>query len=118
MSRQRESCDQFQGKRYTFDKILEPTVTQSQVYDATAKNIVSGMMVEIFILLSHYFIILVFRCFEWLQWDNLCLRSDLLGKDSHHGGRVEYFVRNLNCQILKVLLFSAVNVCFHISHYT
>ena len=29
-------------RKFTFDKILKPTVTQSQVYDATAKNIVKG----------------------------------------------------------------------------
>ena len=29
-------------RKFTFDKILKPTVTQSQVYEATAKNIVKG----------------------------------------------------------------------------
>ena len=32
-----------QGKLYMFDKVLKPNVTQNQVYDATAKNIVKGM---------------------------------------------------------------------------
>ena len=31
-----------QGKVYMFDKVLKPNVTQTQVYDATAKNIVKG----------------------------------------------------------------------------
>ena len=31
-----------QGKVYMFDKVLKPNVTQTQVYDATAKTIVKG----------------------------------------------------------------------------
>jgi len=31
-------------RKFTFDKILNPTVTQSQVYDATAKNIVKDVL--------------------------------------------------------------------------
>ena len=34
-------------RKFTFDKILKPTVTQSQVYDATAKNIVKGEISQI-----------------------------------------------------------------------
>ena len=30
------------GKTYMFDKVMKPNATQSQVYDATAKNIVRG----------------------------------------------------------------------------
>ena len=33
----------FQGKVYVFDKVLKPNVTQEQVYNAAAKNIVKGM---------------------------------------------------------------------------
>ena len=32
----------FQGKVYVFDKVLKPNVTQEQVYNAAAKNIVKG----------------------------------------------------------------------------
>lgn len=32
----------FQGKLFIFDKILKPTVTQEEVYDTSAKNIVAG----------------------------------------------------------------------------
>ena len=31
-----------QGKVYVFDKVLKPNVTQTQVYDSTAKSIVKG----------------------------------------------------------------------------
>ena len=31
-----------QGKVYVFDKVLKSNVSQAQVYDATAKNIVKG----------------------------------------------------------------------------
>ena len=30
-----------------FDKVLKPNVTQTQVYDATAKNIVKGIMLKV-----------------------------------------------------------------------
>jgi kinesin family protein 5 len=33
------------GKFYMFDKVLKPNVTQTQVYEATAKNIVKGKWV-------------------------------------------------------------------------
>ena len=33
----------FQGKVYVFDKVLKPNVTQTQVYDSTAKSIVKGL---------------------------------------------------------------------------
>ena len=32
-----------QGKVYVFDKVLKPNVTQTQVYDSTAKSIVKGL---------------------------------------------------------------------------
>ena len=33
-----------QGKKYNFDKVLRPEVTQLQVYEAAAKSIVEGRM--------------------------------------------------------------------------
>lgn len=30
-----------------------------------------------------------YRCTRWLQWDYLCLWSDLLWKNTHHGGTVQ-----------------------------
>ena len=32
----------FQGKVYVFDKVLKPNVTQEQVYNAAARDIVKG----------------------------------------------------------------------------
>ena len=34
----------YQGKKYNFDKVLRPEVTQLQVYEAAAKSIVEGRM--------------------------------------------------------------------------
>ena len=77
-------------RKFTFDKILKPTVTQSQVYDATAKNIVKGEnQSDCFILLnsfSHRFNLL-FRCSQWVQWDYIRLWPDLLRQDAHNGGQ-------------------------------
>ena len=46
------------GKFYMFDKVLKPNVTQTQVYDATAKNIVKGSFAQLWFrgkLPSEYF---------------------------------------------------------------
>lgn len=34
----------FQGKVYVFDKVLKPNVTQEQVYNAAARNIVKDVL--------------------------------------------------------------------------
>merc|ERR1719422_2531811 len=39
-----DQCVTIGGKVYMFDKVLKPNVTQSQVYDATAKNIVKDVL--------------------------------------------------------------------------
>ena len=46
-----------QGKTYTFDNILKPNVTQEQVYNTSAKDIVVGKLKDINyrILLDLYF---------------------------------------------------------------
>ena len=38
-----------QGKVYVFDKVLKPNVTQTQVYDSTAKSIVKGRSSDAFL---------------------------------------------------------------------
>ena len=38
-----------QGKVYVFDKVLKPNVTQTQVYDSTAKSIVKGWSSDAFL---------------------------------------------------------------------
>ena len=38
-----------QGKVYVFDKVLKPNVTQTQVYDSTAKSIVKGLSLNNFL---------------------------------------------------------------------
>ena len=63
-------------------KVLKPNVTQSQVYDATAKNIVKGMLSDIMHLVSFS----VCRCFVRLQWNYLCIWSDIQWQNAHHGG--------------------------------
>ena len=40
-----------QGKVYVFDKVLKPNVTQTQVYDSTAKSIVKGSPSKAFLKL-------------------------------------------------------------------
>merc|ERR1719220_631707 len=39
-----DQCVSIAGKLYMFDKVLKPNVTQNQVYDATAKNIVKDVL--------------------------------------------------------------------------
>merc|ERR1719340_377790 len=39
-----DQCVSISGKLYMFDKVLKPNVTQNQVYDATAKNIVKDVL--------------------------------------------------------------------------
>merc|ERR1719340_445072 len=39
-----EQCVSIGGRTYLFDKVLKPNVTQNQVYDATAKNIVKDVL--------------------------------------------------------------------------
>jgi len=39
-----DQCVSIAGKVYMFDKVLKPNVTQSQVYEATAKNIVKDVL--------------------------------------------------------------------------
>jgi len=39
-----DQCVSIAGKVYMFDKVLKPNVTQTQVYDATAKNIVKDVL--------------------------------------------------------------------------
>jgi len=39
-----DQCVSIGGKVYMFDKVLKPNVTQTQVYDATAKNIVKDVL--------------------------------------------------------------------------
>merc|ERR1719422_879109 len=39
-----DQCVSISGKLYMFDKVLKPNVTQTQVYDATAKNIVKDVL--------------------------------------------------------------------------
>ena len=45
-----------QGKVYVFDKVLKPNVTQTQVYDSTAKSIVKGRSSIICFALNAMFI--------------------------------------------------------------
>ena len=37
-----DQCASVAGKVYVFDKVLKPNVTQEQVYNAAARNIVKG----------------------------------------------------------------------------
>merc|ERR1719340_199051 len=39
-----DQCVSISGKTYLFDKVLKPNITQNQVYDATAKNIVKDVL--------------------------------------------------------------------------
>jgi len=39
-----DQCISIAGKMYIFDKVLKPNVSQTQVYDATAKNIVKDVL--------------------------------------------------------------------------
>ena len=94
----------FQGKVYVFDRVLKPNVTQEQVYTSAAKSIVKGaahlsaeiirnleltrtlhiLQLLIVIVIERQF--LRFRCPQRIQRHHLRVRSDLLGKDPHHGG--------------------------------
>ena len=70
-----------QGKVYVFDKVLKPNVTQTQVYDATAKSIVKGRSSNA-MLIEFIFP----RCALWIQRNNLCVWANIKWKNPHHGG--------------------------------
>ena len=97
-----DQCVSISGKVYMFDKVrgstaswrcgcdssffvfkvLKPNVTQSQVYDATAKNIVKGKLECSLKNLDS----VCCRCLVRLQWDHLCLWPDFKWENPHHGG--------------------------------
>ena len=69
-------------KYHVMFQVLKPNVTQSQVYDATAKNIVKGMFGVDCLIVT----LSVCRCPLRVQWNHLCIWPDLQWKNPHHGG--------------------------------
>lgn len=90
------TCPVFQGKPYVFDQVFTPNTEQVQVYDTCARQIVKGWCTRCHAAvtpasrLRHACVtsspVSSCRRAGRLQRHHLCLRSDVLWKDSHHGG--------------------------------
>ena len=59
-----------QGKVYVFDKVLKPNVTQTQVYDSTAKSIVKGLSENDFLQTQYIRIFIVMKFADVLSGYN------------------------------------------------
>lgn len=106
----------FQGKPYMFDRVLQPNTTQEQVYNTCAQRIVKGLWVRqnygnkakhLFLKKILTISLLACRCLGRIQRDDFCIRPDIIGKNTHHGGK-----KGRWCLCLGTFTWRALTDCF------